>query len=53
MNIKIDGRTVEVDTEKLSKAIAINYADWKAYTGKAHKVAEMLPQIIKIEKTLF
>jgi NADPH:quinone reductase-like Zn-dependent oxidoreductase len=53
MKIIINGHKAEVDTELLAKAIAINYADWKAYKGKAEKVAKMLPDIINIDKSLF
>jgi hypothetical protein len=56
MKIKVDSRTVEVDTELLAKAIANasqGFADWKSYTGKAEAVARELPKIIKIERSLF
>ena len=45
--IKIGGRTVEVDIEQLARVIAINQADWPAYTGKAERVAQALPEILK------
>jgi len=34
-------------------AMAVNHADWKAYTGRAERVAQALPGIIEIEKSLF
>ena len=54
--ILIGGRTVEVDIEQLARVIATNQADWPAYTGKAERVAQALPEILKcayIEKDLF
>jgi hypothetical protein len=53
MKMKIDGYNVDVNMELLAKTMAINHADWPAYKGKADKVAEALPEIIKIEKSLF
>ena len=46
-------KTVWVDIEKLAMAMAVNHADWPAYTGRAERVAQALPGIIEIEKSLF
>ena len=54
--IQIGGRTVEVDIEALAKVIATNQADWPAYTGRAERVAQALPEILKcayIERDFF
>jgi hypothetical protein len=54
--IHIGGKTVEVDIEALAKVIAVNHADWKAYTGRAERVAQALPEILKccvVENDLF
>ena len=56
IKIKIGGRNIEVDVGALARIIAINQADWKAYIGKAERVARALPEILKcahIEADLF
>ena len=56
VKIQIGGRTVEVDIEALAKVIATNQADWPAYTGRAERVAQALPEILKcayIERDFF
>ena len=45
--IQIGGQTIEVDIEQLARAIATNQADWPAYTGRAERVAQALPEILK------